>query len=345
MNQIDWSRCFYKTYYESRTWFHVVTNFNRIWIIHLSVFWYYTTFNSKPIYTQYYDQTIDNQPTIQCTLSALSIAGVIATLVNLFATIGELLFVPRKFPGALTLTLGRRIFILMGILFLNLSPSIYIFGVHPWNTVTKIGLTLAVCQFVLSLVTVAYFSVVPLQHLFTMSNGEEQSPEQSFVNFIVPLQRRNHLASVFFWTLVFASKFVESYFFLTLSLKDPIRELSSIASKHCDIDSFVSGMVCQFQPKVLLAMMILTDAVLFFLDTYLWYVIFSTFFSTARSFYLGISIWTPWRNVFSKLASKENLLQNHIFKPMPPLFVWTTTGGEGMERNYMVDVSRTLDFG
>lgn len=304
LNQIDWSRCFYKTYYESRTWFHVVTNFNRIWIIHLSVFWYYTTFNSKPIYTQYYDQTIDNQPTIQCTLSALSIAGVIATLVNLFATIGELLFVPRKFPGALTLTLGRRIFILMGILLLNLSPSIYIFGVHPWNTVTKIGLTLAVCQFVLSLVTVAYFSVVPLQHLFSRSNGEEQSPEQFFVNFIVPLQRRNHLASVFFWTLVFVSKFVESYFFLTLSLKDPIRELSSIASKHCDMDSFVGGMVCQFQPKVLLAMMILTDAVLFFLDTYLWYIIFSTFFSTARSFYLGISIWTPWRNVFSKLPKR-----------------------------------------
>ena len=50
--------------------------------------------------------------------------------------------------------------------------------------------------------------------------------------------------------------------------------------------------------------MYITDLVLFFLDTYLWYIIWNTVFSVARSFYLGISIWTPWRNVFSRLPKR-----------------------------------------
>jgi 1,3-beta-glucan synthase len=50
--------------------------------------------------------------------------------------------------------------------------------------------------------------------------------------------------------------------------------------------------------------MVVTDLVLFFLDTYLWYIIWNTVFSVARSFYLGISIWTPWRNVFARLPKR-----------------------------------------
>lgn len=37
---------------------------------------------------------------------------------------------------------------------------------------------------------------------------------------------------------------------------------------------------------------------------YLWYIICNTVFSVARSFYLGISILTPWRNIFSRLPKR-----------------------------------------
>ncbi|KAI7031938.1 1,3-beta-glucan synthase component, partial [Hortaea werneckii] len=62
--------------------------------------------------------------------------------------------------------------------------------------------------------------------------------------------------------------------------------------------------LCYKQPIVLLVIMYFTDLVLFFLDTYLWYVIWNTIFSVARSFYLGVSIWTPWRNIFSRLPKR-----------------------------------------
>jgi 1,3-beta-glucan synthase len=44
--------------------------------------------------------------------------------------------------------------------------------------------------------------------------------------------------------------------------------------------------------------------VLFFLDTYLWYIIWNTVFSIIQSFLLGFSIWTPWQNIFSRLPKR-----------------------------------------
>ena len=57
-------------------------------------------------------------------------------------------------------------------------------------------------------------------------------------------------------------------------------------------------------PVFTVIVMFFTDLVLFFLDTYLWYVIWNTIFSVFQSFKLGISIWTPWRNIFSRLPKR-----------------------------------------
>lgn len=46
------------------------------------------------------------------------------------------------------------------------------------------------------------------------------------------------------------------------------------------------------------------DLVLFFLDTFLWYVIWSTVLSIGRSFSLGLSIWTPWKDIYSRLLKR-----------------------------------------
>ena len=50
--------------------------------------------------------------------------------------------------------------------------------------------------------------------------------------------------------------------------------------------------------------MYVMDLVLFFLDTFLWYVIWNTVFSIARSFALGLSIWTPWNKIYSRLPKR-----------------------------------------
>jgi 1,3-beta-glucan synthase len=41
-DRIDWPKVFFKTYLEKRSFFHLLVNFNRIWVLHISVFWYYT---------------------------------------------------------------------------------------------------------------------------------------------------------------------------------------------------------------------------------------------------------------------------------------------------------------
>ena len=49
-DRIDWNRAFFKTYYEKRSFGHLLVNFNRIWVIHIAMYWFYTAYNSPTIY-------------------------------------------------------------------------------------------------------------------------------------------------------------------------------------------------------------------------------------------------------------------------------------------------------
>jgi hypothetical protein len=55
-----------------------------------------------------------------------------------------------------------------------------------------------------------------------------------------------------------------------------------------------------------LVIMYIMDLTLFFLDTFLFYIIWNTIFSIVRLFFLGLSIWMPWKDIFNQIA-KENL--------------------------------------
>jgi len=43
-DKIEWNRVFSKTYYERRSFLHLLVNFNRIWVMHISMYWFYTAF-------------------------------------------------------------------------------------------------------------------------------------------------------------------------------------------------------------------------------------------------------------------------------------------------------------
>lgn len=305
LNQINWQKSVQKTYYEYRSWFHVLTDFNRVWNIHLGVFWYYTCLNSATLYTPYYTIGNNNQPTAIALLSALAIAGSLVSTVNLLSLFFEYVFVPRSWPGAIPLF--SRILFTFIFFFINTFPCLYIFlwtGVHDSSPLT---LAIAVFQFLFSLFTVFYFSIIPLA--FICGNpykpGERKFlPSLYFTNFIYELKGRKALASFGLWGGVFLSKFTESYFFLTLSLRDPVRELSIIRIRHCAGEEWIGKILCQQEGNIILLLMFVTDLTLFFLDTYLWYIIWNTMFSVSRSFYCGVSIWTPWRNMFVRLPQR-----------------------------------------
>ena len=72
---------------------------------------------------------------------------------------------------------------------------------------------------------------------------------------------------------------------------------------NCEDWVFVD-MLCLNQPVFMLTIMFIMDLILFFLDTFLWYIIWNTVFSIARSFTLGLSIWTPWKEIFTRLPKR-----------------------------------------
>lgn len=307
LKNVAWEKVFYKTYYETRTWLHCMTNFNRIWIIHFATFWFFTSFNSPTLYTKNYIQPLDNPPTPQARFSAIAIGGTVTCLVQIFATLAEWSFVPREWPGAQHLT--KRMLGLIICLFINFGPSVYIFLFHDLDVHSKSAYIVSIIQFSIALVTTLFFSIKPLGGLFFSylkrgSNKRKYVSSQTFTASFAPLTGSSKWFSRGLWLCVFVCKFVESYFFLTLSLRDPIRALSTMDMTRCVGDQLLGTSLCHWHATITLFLMVITDLILFFLDTYLWYIICNCFFSIMLSFSLGTSILTPWKNIYSRLPRR-----------------------------------------
>ncbi|ODQ77692.1 glycosyltransferase family 48 protein [Babjeviella inositovora NRRL Y-12698] len=305
LGDISWKDSCRKTYYETRTWLHVVTNFNRIWIIHVCVFWYYTSYNSKPLYTRNYSQLLDNKPQPHAVCSVMAFAGTLACFVQILATLSEWAFVPRKWPGAQRLT--KRMLLLLLVTAVNFGPSVYILGLVALDEYSLAARVIAGAQLAISFVTVAWFSYQPLGSLFTglrVRNSRRFTTSRTFTASFPQLNPRGHFFSVALWVCVFAAKFSESYFFLTLSLKDPIRNLATMSMTRCVGEVYFGSRLCLHQAKLVLLLMYVADLILFFLDTYLWYIICNCIFSVALAFSLGMSVLSPWRNIFTRLPKR-----------------------------------------
>ena len=306
LKEVNWKKVFFKTYKEKRSWLHMVVNFNRIWVIHITMFWFYTSFNSPTFYTKHFQQQLMNPPVAAAQWSAVALGGTVASLIMIVASLAEWAYVPRQWAGAQHLT--KRLFFLLGIFAINIAPSVYIFGIAGLESKSKISHALGIVQFFVALATFFFFAIMPLGGLFgsymTNKNSRRYVASQTFTASWPRLRGNDMWMSYGLWTLVFAAKLSESYFFLTLSFRDPIRILSTMKISRCAGDAIFKDILCKQQPKILLVLMFITDLCLFFLDTYLWYIILNCVFSVARSFYLGVSIWTPWRNIFSRLPKR-----------------------------------------
>jgi hypothetical protein len=119
-DKIDWSKAFFKTYLEKRSFLHLLVNFNRIWVMHIAVFWIYTAWNSPSIYAQK-NSTTATRPMIY-SMSALG--GAVACLIMIVATLAEFSYIPTTWNN--TSHLARRLIFLLIILAITGAPSIYI---------------------------------------------------------------------------------------------------------------------------------------------------------------------------------------------------------------------------
>ena len=304
LGDIIWKHSFHKTYKEKRSWWHLATNFSRIWVIHLSVFWYYSSFNAPSLYTEDYVYLLNNQPTLQSRFSIVALGSTVGCLIKILATLFEFSYVPRKWPGRPKLW-GRLIFLII-LTIINFAPSVFVLGYIPLDSVSKVGLTVSIIQFVISILTTLWLSLQAPFGLFNFSFTQKPvyDPIKVFTASFPSLGKSSRVISILLWLLVFGAKFTESYFFLTLSLRDPIRNLNIMDLSRCYGDSILKEYLCKYQNSFVLGLMFLTDLILFFLDTYLWYIIWNCVISLSLSFSSGISMMSPWRNVFTRLPSR-----------------------------------------
>ncbi|KAI0034779.1 1,3-beta-glucan synthase [Vararia minispora EC-137] len=298
-DRIDWNRVFFKTYYEKRSFGHLLVNFNRIWIAHISVYWFYTSFNSPRVY-----QTARGNSTA-LTWSVTALGGAVATTIMLAATLWEFSYIPTTWNNTSHLT--RRLLFLLVTLGLTAGPTVYIAIVENSSSAGgQLALILGIVQFFISVVATLLFAIVPSGRMFgdrVAGKSRKYLANQTFTASYPSLNKQARLASFLLWFLVFGCKFTESYFFLTLSFRDPIGAMVTMRITTCRERLFGTAL-CRHHAAFTLTIMYIMDLVLFFLDTFLWYIIWNTVYSIARSFALGLSIWTPWKDIFARLPKR-----------------------------------------
>uniref|UniRef100_A0A8H7KDC0 1,3-beta-glucan synthase n=1 Tax=Bionectria ochroleuca TaxID=29856 RepID=A0A8H7KDC0_BIOOC len=301
--EINWSKSFLKTYKESRSLMHLVVNFNRIWIIHLTIFWFYTAFNVPSLIVgPDYEQQVNQSPSQAKAMSAVGFGGAIPPLIQLLATSAEWFYVPRRWPGAQPI--GLKTVMLLVVLALNVAPGVKVFLFPGPKTLDKY---LAMAHIAIATQSFAFLAIMPSGNLFGnlfRKKSRRLTANEVFTANHATLHGNNRVFSCLFWTVIFGAKFGESYVFLALSFRDPVRYMSIMNVDSCQGDRLFGSILCKQQPTILLVVMMMTDLIFFFLDTYLWYILVNTVCSALRSFYIGSSIWSPWRNIFQRLPKR-----------------------------------------
>ncbi|KAJ1955347.1 1,3-beta-D-glucan synthase, partial [Linderina pennispora] len=347
---VSWKKSFRKTFKERRTMWHFMTNFSRVWIMHITVYWYYIIYVANFLYDPYFewhDPTfskanpqgnkipLPNQDAKRYTLMACG--GALAPFLAIMGTVAEMFFVPLNKSTQRQLWL--RMLILVIILAADIAPTFWIWGKGDDPNFDLEGLDLqasmqgekpfkleddqvdasalstwraaravAIVQFCYSVVFTIFLSLMPPALMFKQRKKNRNGRgliNRTFAGNFPPLKVAPRAISLCLWGAIFLCKYIESYFFLALSFKDPFRWLYRYfpTDESC-VERFFGSQLCVNQHYITLGFMLLLDLVLFFLDTYLWYVVWNTVFSVGRSFYLGVSIWTPWRNVFGRLPKR-----------------------------------------
>src|ERR1700722_3946556 len=299
-NRIDWRRVFFKTYYEKRSIAHLLVNFNRIWIIHVSMYWFYTAFNSPKVYSP----RNQARPSPPMSWSATALGGAVATSIMIAATLAEFSYIPTTWNNASHLT--TRLIFLVVILAITAGPTFYIAMVDGHQGSNQLPFIIGIVQFFISVVVTFVFGIIPSGRMFgdrVAGKARKYMASQTFTASYPPLPRSARIASIALWILIFGCKFSESYFFLTSSFSSPIAVMARTKVQGCN-DKYFGNVLCTNQVPFTLTIMYVMDLVLFFMDTYLWYVIWNVVFRIGRSFYLGLSIWTPWRDIYTRLPKR-----------------------------------------
>ncbi|KAI8973193.1 1,3-beta-glucan synthase component-domain-containing protein [Mycotypha africana] len=293
LGDIDWNNTFKKTFYETRSWSHVLTNFSRVWIIHAASFWYYMAASVDFIYTNKHD---DEEVDLPLRLSIIGLGGLVAIVLMALSTLTEF-----RYLNVSTMTakiLLKRLLILMLFASIHAGCTFYIVN---FDRTSIIALTISSLQLGLGALLSILLVIFPSSRLFHRQKSNHQLSCQPFTANFPEMNNDDRFYSIMIWICVFSCKFLETYFFLALSFREALYVTVSMHVSNCSIDPLLGRWLCPVMPVLTTVLLFLVELILFFLDTYLWYVIWNTVFSVAQSMRIGISVMTSWKELFTKL--------------------------------------------
>ncbi|KAJ3214698.1 1,3-beta-D-glucan synthase [Dinochytrium kinnereticum] len=319
LKDVDWRKAFKKAFFERRTIFHAFCNFSRIWILHLTFFWAFMVFVVEPIAFRSHRRSSSRfssnrlQPRQNRFRSeseskaaeletlyrwaAVSLSGAVASLLGLIASLFECSFLSREVRRSRLLS--RRIVYLVLLFFLNCVPGAFVFYFPGRGTLSYLAIALGM---VMSALTLGVLLFIPTSRFpFKSRKAFQRSHGAAFTSNFARLKRLEHFTSIGLWALVFASKIIESLVFLIMPLGKPIEILLNVFKKN---ECKTNAMICLALKYLSVLNLIMLVVVLYFLDTYMWWIVWSTALGVVRALLSGLSALTPWRNVFARLPER-----------------------------------------
>ncbi|KAI9480411.1 MAG: 1,3-beta-glucan synthase [Benjaminiella poitrasii] len=312
LKDVDWNRAFHKTFYETRSWLHLLTNFSRVWIIHATSFWYYMAASVDFVQVDRTGKIRTLAVDLPVRLTMVGFGGCAAVIIMMLATLAE--FKHLRLDRIKGRILISRMFLLALIAlcqFTGLGYIVFVDSTGRWAYVVSS------VQLALGALASIMLVVVPPERLFHPAKANEHLSCKAFTANFPAMKRDDRFLSVLLWLCVFSCKFLETYFFLALSFRDALTVTMQMQLSMCGQDPVLGRWLCKAMPVLTTILMFAVELALFFLDTYLWYVIWNTIFSVAQSMRLGISVMTSWRQLFAKVP------HNMVAKLTAPLHAVT----------------------
>ncbi|KAI9363782.1 1,3-beta-glucan synthase component-domain-containing protein [Pilaira anomala] len=300
LGEIDWNRAFKKTFYEARSWFHIVSNFSRIWIIHAASFWYYMAASVDFIYLERKKRSgvADGLIDLPVKLSVVGLGGLVAVLLMIISTLIEFKYL--RVSVQTSSILITRLLVLLFLAACHVACSVYII---KYDQASTLALILSSCQLGVGAIISIVMAIIPSASLFHHHNSSRHLTCKTFTANFPEMTGDDRFLSVLLWICVFSCKFLETYFFLALSFRDALSVTTLMQLNNCSADPLLGRWLCSVMPVLTTILMFSVELVLFFLDTYLWFVIWNTVFSVSQAMRLGISIMTSWKQLFAKLPN------------------------------------------
>ena len=266
LNRVQWQ--FEKTYFERRTILHLLVNFPSIFLFHLVAFYYLLLGSTM-------SALFENVNVGRC---ILGLGGALATMVSIFIKISELFFVTPKTRRSILLALLKDV----GVLVLSLViPALVLFRLFrlPDGALTALGIVQVVWSLLVS--------------LFVVSFRGQHSTKNALIADFVPLPNGRRWISVGLWSLVVVSKIFTSYVFLIMPF----------AQSFVNINAYIlmaPSLLGQIHGAMTLGLLVLLNLTLFHLDTYVWFVIWTTVVGVAKLLYSQ----RPWQDSIESIPER-----------------------------------------